>query len=225
MADVPALVGAAFNDVLSMFSIPGANLTGELARSAVASYLRRQSKAARDILLEEFRLGNIDRIELANEDELGGILFRYFNAIRDNAARLNLRLMAKVMVGQAQRDMLYVDDFSKYSNCLTGLSKEEIIAISKNYAYTESIKNNKIEGFLDPRNDNIVDGLVPSIFKSEEHLLSVCSAASRSGLLMISLDMNTFRFLSTPIMDEVAKLADFQDALRRESADIHPQMD
>jgi len=221
MADVPALIGAAFNDVLSLFQIPGSNLTAEVLRSAIASYLRRQSEAARDILLEEFRLGNIDRIELASEDELGGILFRYFNAIRDNAARLNLRLMAKVMVGQAQRDRLYADEFSRYSNMLASLSRDEVLVVSKVHQYTKDIMTRRrLNGLADEFDKKLINDLVPSHFLNEEYLLAVCMAASRSGLLIETTDYITFRFLSTPLMDEIAQLADFQDTLRREGVNV-----
>jgi hypothetical protein len=47
-------------------------------------------------------------------------------------------------------------------------------------------------------------------------LYAVCTAACRSGLIIETRDLNTFRYLSTPIMDEIAQLADFEDTLRKE---------
>jgi hypothetical protein len=114
MTDLPAIVGAAMSDVLSVLQIGGTSVSGSIAQGAVAAYLRRRAKDAQDILLEELRHARIDSLDFAGQDELGGTLFRYFNAIRDNAARVNLRLMAKVMAGQAQLGRIFTDEFSRY---------------------------------------------------------------------------------------------------------------
>lgn len=221
MADVPALIGAAFNDVLSLFQIPGSNLTAEVLRGAIASYLRRQSEAARDILLEEFRLGNIDRIELASQDELGGVLFRYFNAIRDNAARLNLRLMAKVMVGQAQRDRLYADEFSRYANVLSSLSRDEVLAITFLWMVQSEFSEPDINGIESELWKRLIEHAVPKAFLSEEHARTACTGVMRTGLVISSPTYGGLGyFRCSPLMNEIAQLADFQDALRREGVNV-----
>lgn len=215
MAYVPSLIGAAVNDVLSLFQIPGANLIAEAARSAVASYLCKRATEAREVLLEEFATANISSIELASEDELGGILFRYFNAIRDNTARLNFRLMAKVMVGLAQRDRLFADEFVQYANLIASLSREEVLVIT-------TLHLTRLASGDDPRRADIhwqtaVADMVPKWFPSELYARAVATRAMRSGL-MVTPDLAAAEnyFTSSPLMDEIWELADFQDALRKE---------
>lgn len=172
----------------------------------------------RDVLLEEFRQARISRIDFASENEMGGILFRYFNAVRDNTARLNVRLMAKVMVGQAQRDQLFADEFTRCANTLSTLNRDEVIAVTRIHRYTKDLQNQQTTGLVDPLQVEMIDELIPRQFSSFDHLSAVCVAACGSGLIIETRDLNTFRYLSTPIMDEIAQLADFQDALQKEVA-------
>lgn len=72
------------SDILSVFNIGGASVTGAIAQGAVVAYLRQRTEEARDILVEEFRYARINAIAVDNEDELGGVLFRYLNAVREN---------------------------------------------------------------------------------------------------------------------------------------------
>jgi hypothetical protein len=220
--DVPAVIGCAMSDVLSSFQIGGASVTGALVQSAVASFIRRQSEATRDILLEEFSLGHIDRIEVASQDELGGILFRYFNAIRDNAARLNLRLMAQVMVGLVQRDRLYADEFTKYANALATLSRDEVIVLTECMKFwTECQQRGPLK--VGEFREGLHNRLVPSAYPFTRNVDALLSSGSRSGLLFISggggIGGPIF-FYPSPMFEAVFDLADFQDALRREGVSV-----
>lgn len=178
MTDLPAIVGAAMSDVLSILQVGGTSVTGAIAQGAVAAYLRRRAQDARDILLEEFRQARIDRLDVASEDELGGVLFRYFSAIRDNAARLNLRLMAKVMVGQGQRGQLYADPFHRYATTLANLSREEVIVLSTflRLWLPEIKKGGKLEKNLHRELEAV---LVPAVLPTVRHVkaaLTSCRA-------------------------------------------------
>lgn len=214
MADVPTLVGAAVNDVLSLFQLAGVNVTGAVVQTAVSAYLKRRTEDARDILLQEFANARVSSLDIASEDDLGGILFRYFNAIRDNAGRLNLRLMAKVMVGQAERDQLFADDFTRYANVLSSLSRDEIVAIALLHTVMKSVTppSNNEEVWT-----RLIELAVPTHFATEDYVHAVITGASRSGLVVMPRDIFAVgSYVTSPLMDEISQLADFKDALRRE---------
>lgn len=217
-----SIIGSAFSDMLTYFQFGGVSVTSTVAQTAIASYLQRRLEESRDMLLEELRQGNIDRIEFDSEYELGGVLFRYFNAVRDNAARLNLRLMAKAMVGQARNDQIYADEFTRYANILSAMTRDEVIASITVYKYTLDIERTPVTSFSDPRTQKMVDDVVPSLFADVDYFISVCGALTRFGLVINSNDGNSFRFVSTSIMANLTKLIDFQDALRKEGI-VMPQ--
>lgn len=216
MTDLPAIVGAAMSDVLSILQVGGTSVTGAIAQGAVAAYLRRRAQDARDILLEEFRQARIDRLDVASEDELGGVLFRYFSAIRDNAARLNLRLMAKVMVGQGQRGQFYADPFHRYATALASLSRDEVIVLSTflRLWLPEIKKGGKLEKDL---HRELEAALVPAALPTVRHVKAALTSGSRSGLLYrLEGAIGHFGYYPSPLLEEVGQLADFQDALRAE---------
>lgn len=223
--NLPAVVGAAVNDVLSLFQLTGANVTGTIAQGAIAAYLCRRAEEARNVLLEEFAEAQISSIEVANEDELGGILFRYFNAIRDNSARLNLRLMAKVMVGQAQRDRLFADDFVRYANLIAMLSRDEVLAVALLHRKKVEMGGRSTPPDITaPTSWELIEReSVPSVFPTIGHLRAACTSAMRSGLVMTGTALDELTvFTTTPVMDELAELSDFQDALRKEGIRLDP---
>ncbi|MFN4274791.1 MAG: hypothetical protein ACK4FJ_00715 [Ferrovibrio sp.] len=212
--NLPSLIGAAIGDMLAAFSINGSAITGLAAQTAIGSYLKRRFEQARDILIDEFRKAKIDKLNVESEDELGGVLFRYFSAIRENKARLNLRLMAKVMAGQATRDRLYTEDFFRYADILSMLSRAEVLAIML-------LHKTKLEGdFVNCEElwRVLVTVAVPKYFLTDEHLRAALTSAMRSGLVITPPTFDDAGFFTTsPLVEEIADLADFEDALRQES--------
>jgi len=220
MIDVPALVGAAMSDMLSYFQIGGASVSGAAVQGAIASYLRRRLEENRDVLLEELRQARINQIAFASEDEMGGILFRYFNAFRDNTARFNMRLMAKTMVGQAQRGQLYADPFNRYASALAVLNRDEVMVVAellRNWRRHQFVGEN-----VDERKvmEDVYQNLVPEHFPKREQVGATLASASKSGfLLRVDRAFGFSGFVPSPLLEEVAELVDFQDALRKESRD------
>ena len=220
MDNLPSLISAGVNDFLTMCNIGGTNFTAACVQGILGAHIRKRAEEARIILIEEFRKARIDKIEWATEDEFAGTLLRYLNAVRDNAARLNLRLMAKVMVGQAVHDRLYADDFNRYANSLSTLSRKEVVALVNVHMLTVSYGATPADGFTDPRMEAMLARVVPSTFKSGDEFVAVCGAISRTGFIISSNDKNIFRFTTTALMDEICELADFKDALRSEDSNL-----
>ena len=107
MAMVPAVLGALIADGLSAIGAPGGSTVGE----AVKGYLQRRSDTARDILLDEFRRAEIDAAKVAAQDDQIAVIYRYLRASWESSARVNLRLLAKAIVGRMRTNTLVADEF------------------------------------------------------------------------------------------------------------------
>jgi len=108
MSNVPAILGALVADGLSAIGVPGGSTAGE----AIKGYLARRSAMATDVLLDEFRRAEIDAATAVAEDDRVAIIYRYLRASWEGSARVNLRLLAKAIVGRMQTNSVMADDFS-----------------------------------------------------------------------------------------------------------------
>lgn len=96
------------------------------ATTLIHEFLRRKIESARETLHEKLRTGAIDEMAVASEDDAIGVIWRFGVAVRDVTAKRNLRLLANVIVGPATRDKLFADEFCKYSDVLSSLSRDQI---------------------------------------------------------------------------------------------------
>jgi hypothetical protein len=97
---------------------------------AVARISERQRRYARDILMDELKQGRTLIENVEEVDELAAITLGYIHSAAGGSARLNLRLMAMVIAGLAQRKTLVSSRFLYYASFLSSLSREEIISAS-----------------------------------------------------------------------------------------------
>ena len=130
---VPALLSAAVKEVLNLTKLPGGNLLGV----AIEQLFRHRAEVARDILLDELR-GADKTLAAAEIEEAAAIFYRYMRAAQEGGARLNLRLMAKVIAGQAHRGNLLADEFLYYADMLASLRREEILVLGTLYRHWQS---------------------------------------------------------------------------------------
>jgi hypothetical protein len=98
--DVPALTGTAFADVLTKIEFSAAGFAGTALGVVLSRILRSRADQARQIFIEEVRQTTRAIRDAAEADEFVAITYRYLQAACEGAARLNLRLMAKVVRGQ-----------------------------------------------------------------------------------------------------------------------------
>ncbi len=211
VADAVTFIGEAVNMI-----IPGPALAG----GVVQRWLRHREEAARDILFDELRQAKISEAQAASEDDAVGIVFRYMRAARDGAARVNLRLLAKVIVGQQRTGTLVADEFLQYADTLTDLSRDEIIVIGTVYQHTVGLTVQQGEDSTQYAGRVWASSMqeLSSVGFNEPRMLAAASRAQRSGLIYIGgggVDgAETYR--ASPTLVELGKTVDFQDALRKE---------
>ncbi len=207
------ITGNLFADALALFGIPAS--TG---LEAFNRYLTARSVAARDTLFEELRAGNIDALQAANEDEVIAVIYRYALAVRDGSARRNIRLLAKIMVGLKKRDRLYSDEFNRYADVLARLTRDQMLVLGR---YTALYREEQTETPDSERAriaawSRLIKELVPSEFASNEDILYICGQCSGRGLIITSSAFSTLVHRPSPLMHEIAELADFEDVLEAE---------
>ncbi|TLX11758.1 hypothetical protein [Rhizobium sp. MHM7A] len=122
------LFGALMSDYMSSNNLPMDATVSGAGVIALKALLQKRAQKARDILLEEIRLGNRP-ITFKSADEAAAITYRYMRAGEEGAARTNLRLLARVIVGSAEGPGLYADDFLRWADVLAGLRREEVIVL------------------------------------------------------------------------------------------------
>jgi hypothetical protein len=79
-----------------------------------------------DVILSEIRQGNLGRVD---DDELISIFFRLIRDAEEGVARNNLRLMARVINGMAEKQKLKAPNFLRYASILSSLSEDEITVL------------------------------------------------------------------------------------------------
>ena len=180
--------------------------------------LRQRSEKAFNILCEELRNGDYPTCSTDDIDPAVAMMLRYQRAALEGAARLNLRLLARVFAGVGQNRPMVADEFQSWADTLEGLRRSEIIAIAEVHRYTTDLESKGKPNGLGKGANRFAESLVPDPFRNMNELYAICESATRTGLIIRNLDMNLFPYLSTSLMKDLTELADFHDIIRKESA-------
>jgi hypothetical protein len=204
-------------------SVTGVALVGGAAAAggAVSRYLRRRLEAARDILLDELRHAGTTSAEAASEDETIAVCYRYSRAALEGTARLNLRLLAKVIAGKAAARNLVADEFLQHAEALATLSRDEIIVIGTMYgAWAEQTKQAREHPATFPQGINPWAAAKRDLAQAgwnEGRTGTAATRSQRSGLLVAKSGWGAMVFEVSPLLIDLGKTVDFTDALQREA--------
>jgi hypothetical protein len=209
MTRLPEIVGALIADGVSAISAPGGSAIGEVAKG----YFRRRANAAREILLDELRRGEIDGAVVASEDDCIAVVDRYLRASRDGSARVNLRLFAKAIVGRLKINRLVADEFLPHADALAALSRDEIVLIAQMYEFQPRFATAEEAGKNWP---NIVKTMEAKGWE-KERVQGTAARAQRSGYVLAGSAFDDLSYRLSPLLIDLCKTVDFDDALRREA--------
>jgi len=124
------LLNGAITEIINGITTAGAGASAALAGWTLGSLFRKRLDTAREILLEELRRCEKSLHEIGEVEEVAAITYRFARAAQEGTARLNLRLMAKVIAGQARLGTLVANEFLYYADIIASLRREEIILIT-----------------------------------------------------------------------------------------------
>jgi hypothetical protein len=200
MIDLPAL----FEDI-------AVGLLEPFGSTAIKAYMERRKAEARQMLIEEVRKAVITTPVAASEDDAIATLFRFDRAVMEGAARINLRLMAKTMVGHLQLGTLVADEFLLYADALAAASRDELI-LSVELLRTSG---RRFPWLPEPRRGDFQENLKAAGW-SRDRIYTTAIRAQRVGFTVTGNIQNTPVFGPGFVLLEIAKTVDFDDALRAE---------
>lgn len=177
------------SDVLSCFGIPSGT-----AINIYNEILSTRAEEAFEILMSEIRQGNFENID---QNEVVSVIARYQRDAMEGVARENLRLLARVINGMAEKHKLSAPSFLRYANILASLTEKEIRVL----AVMTRFRDADMQTLGGERHD----ALMEITQQAEGHL----QALLRTGL--VNMRMHTARDLSdrthkyhlTKLMDEI----------------------
>lgn len=216
MSNLPATLAALAGDALGAFGVPG----GAVATRALESVLRKRAERARDILLDELRHG--ERTLASDEvEEVVAVLYRYTRAAHEGAARLNLRLMAKVVAGQAEAGAVRADTFLAYADILAGLRREEIVVLGclvRHWTSCGAAAGGEEGRRASEAQKRAREELVPRRLADNEEFEAALAAALRTGLLSAASAWAGLVYRPTRLLLRLAAIAPFEAAAAQEPA-------
>ena len=217
LEQVPTLLSAVVADVFALQQFLGGSVAGVAVGTAVYRLLQRRMEQAREIFLEELRRGETT-LPPAQIDEAVAIVYRYSRAAQEGAARINLRLMAKAIAGQARLSNLSADEFLRDADVIASLRRDEIFLLAEMHRVWTSdwLKQTEEQKRLSALLQRVEQRLVPSLFRDADDLQATAAAIVRTGLLMTSPVWDGVAYRPTPKLERLVKLAPLDEVLAQE---------
>lgn len=197
------------SDLLSVLGIPTSTVS-----HLIGGWQERRISEARDLLLDELRKGSINPNEGEVTDELLLLIAQYVRFSLEGSARLNLRLMAKAIVGVYEADagsetLQY--DFRR----LADLSKKERFVLARMHkrAFIDQVKSEKLMRYVYQDLENhLQDGL-------ELHRIGI--ALMRTGWIEgQSAFGGHLNIQPTEQLEALFRRINFQDAIASEGSNV-----
>lgn len=188
--------------VISDIPLCGGSIAG-----AITAFQTRQVENARSIILEEIKDGDFSNVD---QDTLLTCLELFLSATLQGKAKLNLRLMAKLMNGLNAQKELYTEEFNRYAGILANLNRQQIIVITELYKVEKKIDPEK-EGALPKLEEN----LVPHLFETKEEIQAILASTQMSGLVVPASGWGSVVYKTSPTFHKLITLVDFKDALKK----------
>lgn len=130
--------------------------------------------------------------------------------------------MAKLIRGQIEGGGLYASDFLRFCPIIASLSREEVIFVATLYRHTVEFKPIGTSDVPPHGTDEkMQEALIPSIYPGKVELDGAATALLRTGLLVLYSGYGGLVFRPTPLLFQIAKMADFEAALDAEPNDRH----
>jgi hypothetical protein len=173
---------------------------------------------ARKIMIDELRSGDKSLRQIGEVEEAAAIFYRYARPAEEGSARLNLRLMAKVIAGQTLQGNLVADEFLFWADILASLRREEIVLLATLYRHRSSPEvMAEDEGGRDGTAEKLAKNeLVPSLFQTNDDFMAALNAITRTGLVIAYSGFGSLIYGISPLLRRLMDRARFEAALKDE---------
>jgi hypothetical protein len=216
----PELGGALITDIASvvMKDLPFGNTIEAVLGGLLRKIQAKRQERARVILIDEIATGKRTPRSVHEADEFVAILYRYLDAARQGAATLNLRLLAKVIAGQFEREEVQADEFLRFADILTTLTKDEVIFLGTLHRHFE--KDKSARGAVVVYRE-VIDELATSKSMDSKEIRAIAAALQRTGLILPITTVVTggagFQCQPSPLLDRLIRLISLEDAALRDA--------
>ena len=202
------LVGGAVADIAACVEIGFAASLGAAASATFGRLMKKRADAAREILLEELSQGDVHPTDVLGEDDIVAVSYRYARASLEGTARLNLRLIAKVLSGNLQLKDFVADKFPYYASVLSSLSRDEIVILASFYEEEESqeylqIDENARAGFVYRKT---LEKLVPLGIQDPTSFDAIATALTRTDFVTTVSAWEATLYETSPLLRDVLLL-------------------
>lgn len=215
---LPALLSAVVGDAFGVGGWLMGNLAGAGFAVALQQVQRRRAERARDILLDELSRGE-KTLSVPEVEEAAAVLLRYGRAAQEGAARLNLRLMAKVIAGQVHQKALYADEFLRHDDVIAGLRREEVTLLGALQRHWTTDAVRALANDHDRMNEAkrlMIAELIPVPFMDVAELAATEDAVVRTGFLFGTATFGGTIYRPTRAFERICTLVPFEAALEAE---------
>ncbi|MGN6489083.1 MAG: hypothetical protein ACTHLT_14875 [Devosia sp.] len=219
------LVTALLADLLQpLTGLPGT--ASAVGVGGISHILRARMEAARDIFIDELRIGNVTLSDVP-EEEAASVIYRYARAATEGAARLNLRLLAAVAAGQSRSEGLFADEFLRWADMLAGLRREELLVLGQFIRLSEVISpadssRDESDAAAARMWSAVTEQLALHQQFTEERTRQICAATTRTGLISVragTLD-DVVIYGHTELLLRLHRYADIEGVAAREGVKL-----
>jgi hypothetical protein len=148
-------------------------------------------------------------------EEAVTVVHRYLRAAQEGTARANLRVMARVIDGQARRGRISADEFLPYAAILATLREAEIILLGTYHRHWLS-EAAGVEGGGDVRGQKATllaaKELVPGLYPDRDEFMAAQGALLRTGFLRLAAVGNGDFYAATRFFLALCEIAPFEAA-------------
>ncbi len=217
---LPDIGGGLIADVAAALikDLPFGNTLGAVAGGLFKQLDEKRMGAALDLLLDEIADGKRPAKDVKEAGELLAILHRYLEAARQGTARLNLRLMAKVLRGQFEREEISAEAFLRHAAILSTLTGEEVVFLATLCRhYRQAAGRDSVRVYRD-----VVEVLAGGSSERRDELQALATGVQRTGLvnpiIKPVLGGAGYHVEPSPQLWKLVEFASLEDALRAEGA-------
>ncbi|MFO1024646.1 MAG: hypothetical protein U1E70_05625 [Acetobacteraceae bacterium] len=218
---LPSLLSAVVADGFNLQQWQAGSILGAMVGAALTKLMHNRLEAARAIFLEELRAGEVS-LPPSQIDEGVAILCRYLRAAQEGTARRNLRLMAKVIAGQARLGNLWADEFLHDADMIASLRREEIILLATVHQIWASdwLKDKEEGEKVGAAFARASTQLSPSLFRDAEEMEATAASLTRTGLLVSVSLWGPIGYRPTPKLERLVSLAPLSEVLAQEEGGV-----
>jgi hypothetical protein len=114
-------------DILSAADFGATNFIANIGNNLLTNIFNERAERARKIALEEMRLCQRSTFDLTSADQFVAVVYRYERAALEGTSLLNLKILAKIMRGQATEGAIFASEFNEFSEVVASLKTKEVV--------------------------------------------------------------------------------------------------